>query len=192
MICCCTSTPNVLSGRHVAATRHPRLWLRLHAWREEAWLLLRLLLDAHSLTTRDASFAEDFYNLRRVQICRQHAANGDEYIEQPLSRRQRLLALILLVMCPFFDLRPAFVVLNFPKVDSRSKHIDGQLQRSCITAFLVSLGHLQLCVCEPNGGKDVENAIANGFGGLAADGVGVLVFVDIGYDPGLGDALFHM
>lgn len=52
----------------VAAERHPRLLLRLHHFREEVYLALNGLLEAHSLRVHASSFGEHFYNLYRVPL----------------------------------------------------------------------------------------------------------------------------
>ena len=49
----------------VAAQRYPALLLRLHAAREEVYLLLASVLEAHSLLRHRASFAEYFYGMQR-------------------------------------------------------------------------------------------------------------------------------
>ena len=45
----------------VAAQRHPRWLLRAHRWRDELYLVLSALIEAHSLRRNRASFCEHFY-----------------------------------------------------------------------------------------------------------------------------------
>ena len=62
-------TPSLRDAHHhvltVAAQRHPAWLLRAHRFRDEVHLLLSTLLEAHSLTRNNASFAEHFYGLVR-------------------------------------------------------------------------------------------------------------------------------
>ena len=56
----------------VAAQRYPAWLLRVHSYRDEAYLLLAAVLEAHSLGRNSASFAELFYGLRRASAPDQH------------------------------------------------------------------------------------------------------------------------
>lgn len=75
---------------------------------DEFFALLMLVLEAHSLQTRDASFSESLYGLRRrpVEIIQQrqeaNSANGDEFKSSGLRRHQRALSIIFLVVLPYF------------------------------------------------------------------------------------------
>lgn len=68
---------------------------------DEAFGLLMLVLEAHSLRTTDASFAESLYGLRRrpVGIFSQSKSEATEKII--LTRRHRILSLLFLVGLPY-------------------------------------------------------------------------------------------
>ena len=65
-----TLMPSLRLAHHyvltILAQRYPRWVLKMHRFRDETYLLLAALLEAHSLGRRDASFAEFFYGMRRV------------------------------------------------------------------------------------------------------------------------------
>ncbi|XP_057863209.1 peroxisome biogenesis protein 12 isoform X2 [Cryptomeria japonica] len=75
---------------------------------DEFFALLMLVLEAHSLQTRDASFSESLYGLRRrpVEIIQQrqeaNSANGHELKSSGLRRHQRVLSVVFLVALPYF------------------------------------------------------------------------------------------
>lgn len=68
---------------------------------DEAFGLLMLVLEAHSLRTTDASFAESLYGLRRrpVGIITQSKGQATEKIS--ITRRHRYLSLLFLVGLPY-------------------------------------------------------------------------------------------
>lgn len=68
---------------------------------DEAFSLLMLMLELHSLRTTDASFAESFYGLRRrpVDIISHQKDQGSESVS--LTRQQRGLSLLFLVGLPY-------------------------------------------------------------------------------------------
>jgi len=85
--------PSLRLGFHyvltVAAQRHPSLFLRLHRFRDEAYLVFAAVLEAHSLAHNGASFSEHFYGL-----CREPTSARSGAV---LSR----LALLLLLLPPY-------------------------------------------------------------------------------------------
>ena len=85
--------PSLRLGFHyvltVAAQRHPSLFLRLHRFRDEAYLAFAAVLEAHSLAHNGASFSEHFYGL-----CREPTSARSGAV---LSR----LALLLLLLPPY-------------------------------------------------------------------------------------------
>jgi hypothetical protein len=104
----------------VLSQRHPR-FLTLYQKNDEIFSILLLLLENHHLrhygnskfpTNRtqfpDASFAENFYGLKRVRI---RAVPGKlTPNEEPISRKSRYASLLLLVIL-FFD--PIDIRLSF-------------------------------------------------------------------------------
>ncbi|CAM6052070.1 unnamed protein product [Sphagnum compactum] len=96
----------------VMAQRRPILH-RVLDHSDEAYSLLMLLLELHSLRTADASFAEALYGLKRMPaeilstgVAMTHQAQ-DSAVSQtrPLSRRQRGLSLLFLVGLPYLKLK---------------------------------------------------------------------------------------
>lgn len=64
-----TLTPSLRLAFHhvltVGAQRHPRWLLRAHRFRDEAYLALAAMIEAHSLRRHSASFGEHFYGVQR-------------------------------------------------------------------------------------------------------------------------------
>ncbi|GAQ88910.1 peroxin 12 [Klebsormidium nitens] len=87
----------------VLAQRQPALHKVLdHA--DEAFAVLMLALEYHSLRTQDASFAEALYGLRRTPARVQALPPGQQRNAPPssgLGRKQRLLSLLFLVGLPY-------------------------------------------------------------------------------------------
>ena len=74
----------------VMASRHPRLLLRVHRFRDEVFFLLMLLVERQCVHTCQASMAEHLFSLIR-------AGPGGKAI----TPRQRRLSLVLLVVLPY-------------------------------------------------------------------------------------------
>ena len=74
----------------VGAQRHPHLLLWLHKHREEVALAFAAVFEGNALATHNASFGEQFYNLRRYPANKSKSA--------ALDQRLRSVALILLVL----------------------------------------------------------------------------------------------
>jgi hypothetical protein len=77
-------------ARQVMASRHPRLLLRVHRFRDEVFFLLMLLVERQCLHTCQASIAEHLFSLIR-------AGPGSTDV----TRRQLRLSLVLLVLLPY-------------------------------------------------------------------------------------------
>jgi hypothetical protein len=76
-------------ARQVMASRHPRLLLQMHRFRDEVFFLLMLLVERQCLHTCQASMAEHLFSLIR-------AGPGTD-----VTRRQLRLSLVLLVLLPY-------------------------------------------------------------------------------------------
>lgn len=68
---------------------------------DEAFGLLMLVLEAHSLRTTDASFAESLYGLRRRPVGISLNPKNQDTEKVFLTRRQRILSLLFLVGLPY-------------------------------------------------------------------------------------------
>lgn len=95
----------------VAAQRHPAL-LCLHRFRDEAYLALAAILEAHSLARFGASFAESFYGLRR-QLLNGNSSRG--------ASRQCLSPVALLLL-----LLPAYLRSKADKHLGDAEHADAE------------------------------------------------------------------
>ncbi|KAI5058088.1 hypothetical protein GOP47_0026892 [Adiantum capillus-veneris] len=68
---------------------------------DEAFCLLMLVLEAHSLRTTDASFAESLYGLRRRPVGIKLESKGQAAEKVGITRRHRYLSLLFLVALPY-------------------------------------------------------------------------------------------
>eukprot|EP00249_Psilotum_nudum_P001875 c14616_g1_i1 orf=248-1411(+) len=84
----------------VMAQRRPILHKVLD-YSDEAFALLMLILEAHSLEISDASFAEALYGLRRRPMVITVGGNEQEAQKASLNRQQRRLSLLFLVGLPY-------------------------------------------------------------------------------------------
>jgi hypothetical protein len=75
------------------ASRHPRLLLRVHKYRDEAFYLFMMVVERQCLHTCQASMAEHLFSLIRTDA----AGAGDK----EMTPRQRLLSLLLLTLFPY-------------------------------------------------------------------------------------------
>lgn len=90
----------LLYSMGVLAQRRPILHKVLdHS--DEAFGLLMLVLEAHSLRTTDASFAESLYGLRRRPVGISSNPKNQDTEKVFLTRRQRILSLLFLVGLPY-------------------------------------------------------------------------------------------
>lgn len=91
----------------VLALRRPILH-KLLDYEDEFFALLMLVLEAHSLRTTDASFAESLYGLRRRAVnirVKKHSArsdSADSVLHSGLEKRQKALSVAFLVVLPYF------------------------------------------------------------------------------------------
>ncbi|KAL3523740.1 hypothetical protein ACH5RR_016574 [Cinchona calisaya] len=98
----------------VLALRRPFIH-KILDYEDEFFALLMLVLEAHSLRTTDASFAESLYGLRRravnikVNIKKKNllfnssSSSADDGIQHSgLERRQRVLSVVFMVVLPYF------------------------------------------------------------------------------------------
>jgi len=84
----------------VFAQRQPRLfWLLRHS--DSIFALILLFLENHHLKHYDASFAENFYGLKRVKLHKVMKGEREQISFTPISRRNRYGALLFLVVIPF-------------------------------------------------------------------------------------------
>mmetsp|Transcript_12465 Transcript_12465/g.23132 ORF Transcript_12465/g.23132 Transcript_12465/m.23132 type:complete len:359 (-) Transcript_12465:2039-3115(-) len=67
----------------------------LFAWKDELYAAALLLVQRHYLATYDASFAENFYALKRVKI------DPTTNAQRPLRPREKLVSLIALALVPY-------------------------------------------------------------------------------------------
>lgn len=90
----------------VLAQRNPRYLLRIVNRHEEFYALIMLYVEQHYLRTRGASFAEDFYGLKRrrapaIETVRSDIAVGPDPIISKLRPRDIRLSLLFLVGVPY-------------------------------------------------------------------------------------------
>ncbi|XP_054749359.2 peroxisome assembly protein 12-A-like [Lytechinus pictus] len=86
----------------VLAENHPAQFGRLHRWSDEVYSTLDLILQHHFLTNTSASFAENFYSLKRVPLS---STSVTSTISQGLPKKEHLLSLALLVVIPYIKLK---------------------------------------------------------------------------------------
>lgn len=91
---CDITDVNSLGMAQVMASRHPRVLLRVHKYRDEAFYLLMLLVERQCLHTGEASMAENLFSLIRAG-----AGSGDKKI----TPRHRRLSLVLLALLPYLQ-----------------------------------------------------------------------------------------
>ncbi|MCO5576731.1 hypothetical protein L7F22_030548 [Adiantum nelumboides] len=100
----------------VLAQRRPILH-KIIDYSDEAFGLLMLVLEAHSLRTTDASFAESLYGLRRrpvgIKLNSKQQATG----KTSITRRHRYLSLLFLVGLPYLKAKAQAVY------DAQSRNI---------------------------------------------------------------------
>ncbi|KAI0832509.1 cyclin-dependent protein kinase inhibitor [Trametes gibbosa] len=90
----------------VFAQSYPRYLLRIVNRHEEFYALLMLFVERHYLRTQGASFAENFYGLKRrrtplFKIDRARAASGGMFAEEKLRDREVWRSLLFLVGLPY-------------------------------------------------------------------------------------------
>ncbi|KAI4364541.1 hypothetical protein MLD38_020617 [Melastoma candidum] len=88
----------------VLALRRP-VFHKVLDYEDEFFALLMLVLEAHSLRTTEASFAESLYGLRRraVKIKSRRNGNPSHHAEfSNLEKRQKVLSVVFLVVLPYF------------------------------------------------------------------------------------------
>lgn len=87
----------------VLAENHPSHFGRLYRWSDEVYSLLDLILQHHFLTKTSASFAENFYSLKRIP------AKCSRPLEQTagmgLPKREHWQSLVLVVLVPYIKLK---------------------------------------------------------------------------------------
>lgn len=89
----------------VFSQRHPRLlWLVQHS--DNVFLILLLLLENHHLKHYDASFAENFYGMKRVRV-QHHIAKDGKRVKTlaPITSWSRYSALFFLVGMSGFEIQ---------------------------------------------------------------------------------------
>ncbi|KAI3470692.1 hypothetical protein Pfo_027355 [Paulownia fortunei] len=90
----------------VFALRRPFIH-KILDYEDEFFALLMLVLETHSLRTTDASFAESLYGLRRrgvkIKLKKSNllTVSGDEIHHTGLHKRQKVLAVVFLVVLPY-------------------------------------------------------------------------------------------
>jgi len=76
----------------VMASRHPRVLLRVHKYRDEVFYLLMLLVERQCLHMCEASMAENLFSLIRA-----------EAKDQKITTRQLRFSLVLLTLLPYLQ-----------------------------------------------------------------------------------------
>lgn len=87
----------------VFAENQPAQFGRLHRWSDEVYSILDLILQHHFLTKTSASFAENFYSLKRVAI--NSSTSAAPSISEGLPKREHWMSLALLVVVPYIKLK---------------------------------------------------------------------------------------
>ncbi|KAI4378992.1 hypothetical protein MLD38_016402 [Melastoma candidum] len=88
----------------VLALRRP-VFHKVLDYEDEFFAILMLVLEAHSLRTTEASFAESLYGLRRRAVkikSRRNGHPGHHAEFSNLERRQKVLSVVFLVVLPYF------------------------------------------------------------------------------------------
>ncbi|RUS15002.1 hypothetical protein BC937DRAFT_93042 [Endogone sp. FLAS-F59071] len=85
----------------IYAQRHPRYLLRLVYLQDELYAILMLLVDRHYLKEWGASFAENFYGLKRVSSPSTPTPAAPSSPSPPLTRTEIRHSLIFLVLVPY-------------------------------------------------------------------------------------------
>ncbi|XP_011145692.1 peroxisome assembly protein 12 [Harpegnathos saltator] len=101
---------------------NPERYGHILQWEDESYLLFNALLQRYYLKKYSASFSETFYGLKRIAVV-------DSKLKENLSRKQRVLSLISLVLLPYLKNKLAQLSLKYQFKEINSCARQGKLQK---------------------------------------------------------------
>ncbi|KAG2458759.1 PEX12 protein, partial [Polypterus senegalus] len=131
-----TVRPALEHAIKVLVDANPARYCFLWKWFDEIYTVLNLLLQHHFLSQASASFAENFYGMKRMSLRRPLVSQPPA--SQGLPKKQHLYSLLLLVLFPYIRTKLEKFASRLREEDDYAIHLSASPKKKFYKAFLAA------------------------------------------------------